>query len=178
MLERQVKWQDREHFDEDWKNRIALMASLFGKEKSVLDLGCGMQWLKDFCPSGMQYYPVDYTNRSDDTIICDFNRYEFPHIHADIAFISGVMEYIVDYRWFVESIAKCCTTAIVSYCSVDGGDSIYRESETLEARRSIGWAHDLERRQIIQLFEENSMRLSPPLYEYKRNDIFRFIGAG
>ncbi len=38
-----IKWQDRENFLEDWKKRIAIMASFFGEERSVLDLWYGMQ---------------------------------------------------------------------------------------------------------------------------------------
>ena len=160
-------WKDIEYFDDSWKNRIAEMASFLEKEQIILDLGCGMQWLKEFLPAGAKYYPIDYISRSDDTIICDFNKHEFPNIHADVAFVSGVLEYIDDYKWFIDSISRFCTVAIVSYCSVEGFPDI-------QMRRSLSWVNDLKLKDLITLFNEYCMELVDTTV-YDRNNIFKFI---
>jgi len=159
-------WKNVEYFDEAWKRRIAIMASLIEQKQSVLDLGCGMQWLKGFLPADTQYYPVDYISRSDNTIICDFNHHQFPNIHVDVAFISGVLEYVEDYRWFINSISKCCQIALVSYCAID-------DFPVIQERRSLFWVNDLAKSDVVSLFKVNSMELVS-VTEHKRNTIFRF----
>jgi len=47
--QKQLSWKEMEYFDPAWKQRIETMAALIPKQsQSVLDLGCGKMWLKDY----------------------------------------------------------------------------------------------------------------------------------
>ena len=48
--------------------------------KSVADYGAGHKFIKKFMPAETVYYPIDFIDRGDHTIICDFNKREFPAI--------------------------------------------------------------------------------------------------
>ncbi len=158
----QQNWKDIEYFDEAWKKRIALMAGLIEEEKSVLDLGCGRQWLREFLPVRCRYYPVDYKPRSEDTIVCDFNHKCFPEIKADLAFISGSLEYIEDPAWFISQVAAQCSSAIVSYCSLE-------KFPAISERRNLAWVNDLAKQELVTLFVKQGMGLvidaENPVYE-------------
>lgn len=166
----QQNWKDIEYFDEAWKKRIALMAGLIEDEKSVLDLGCGRQWLREFLPARCRYYPVDYKPRSEDTIVCDFNHRCFPAFKADLAFISGSLEYIEDPAWFISQVAAQCSSAIVSYCSLE-------KFPVISERRNLTWVNDLAKGELIALFAKYGMGLSVDLQNVEY-EILKFMSDG
>ena len=149
----QKNWKDIEYFDEAWKERIELMAGLIEEEKSVLDLGCGRQWLKEFLPVRCGYFPVDYKARSEDTIVCDFNHRCFPAVKADLAFISGSLEYVEDPEWFISQVATRCSAAVVSYCSLE-------KFPVISERRKLAWVNDLSKQELMALFARQGMELA------------------
>jgi hypothetical protein len=147
-------WKDIEYFDEEWKCRISTMARFIKKEKSIIDFGCGKQWLKEFLPiTCTHYFPVDYKQRSDDTIVCDFNKKEFPDFKADLGFVSGCLEYVEDYAWFIRKISTCCCSVIISYCSTG-------KFPEIRVRRELAWVNDLSKNELIDQFKKNDMILS------------------
>lgn len=137
-----VKWSEIEYFDANWKKRIAVMAGMIPAGATVLDLGCGMEWLKDHLPEGSGYVGVDYVGRSQNTIICDFNKREFPDERADVAFVSGCLEYIEDAPWFVSEISKHTDSCLLSYCTPEECP-----------RREPGWRNSYSHQGIVELFK-------------------------
>lgn len=166
IFPRRKRWPQNEYFDESWKERLRVMAGLIQNEKSILDLGCGMQWLKEFIPDHIRYYPVDYKQRQPNVIVCNFNKKQFPKIKADIAFIAGCLEYMEDPAWFVKNTSMSCSTAICSYSSLENFPD-------MKSRTDLMWVNHLSRQEIIDLFYSCGMKLSSegvfPLQE-----IFRF----
>ena len=71
------EWKDIEYFEDNWINRTRMMAGFLPKNVSVMDLGCGKRWLQDIHPIS-EYIPVDYCDRGPGTLLCDFNKKEFP----------------------------------------------------------------------------------------------------
>lgn len=151
----QKKWADIEYFENSWNDRVDVLASMLSKEQDtvVLDLGCGMQYLRKILPSTMLYVPVDYTTRSPDTVLCNFNNKEFPEVFGATAFISGCLEYIEDVSLFVSTISKHCSSAIISYCDIENFSDLQR-------RRNLAWTNDLSKRDIITLFAQWGMALT------------------
>lgn len=85
-------WRSDEAFDTSWKLRICQMAKYIDEGESVLDIGCGKGWLREYLPHDCRYIGCDLVKRDKDTIVCDFNAYQFPEQIADVVFISGVLE--------------------------------------------------------------------------------------
>jgi len=138
---------DKEYFNRSWSERIRLLAKHVNAGTSVLDLGCGLMELKQYLKQ-CAYYPVDNIKRSDEVILADFNNYEFPEIYANISFCSGIFEYVKDYNWFVEMIAKYTTKCIISYNSIDLYDN-------LQARAKNRWVNHLSEKEFIRVFTNN-----------------------
>lgn len=147
-------WSRYEYFNENWRERISLMASYVGCGKVIVDLGCGKQWLKDYIEPGCEYIPVDYIARSADTIICDFNKYEFPNVCADVIFVSGLLEYIVDVSWFIEqAINHADEMVVISYACYSNS------SGEISARKKNNWVNSLSFDSIVAIFANHGMAL-------------------
>lgn len=143
------------------------MAAYVPAGKSILDLGCGKMWLKRYL-QGNPYYPVDYRERGDGTIICDFNKKQFPRKHADVAFVSGVMEYVKDAEWFVARIAKNCNQCVISYC-------LREDYPDIRFRRRQAWVNDYSYDEIVHMFSHAGFRLAGENQAIVNNRIFNFL---
>lgn len=126
-------WSSSSEFSETWKMRIGGMAAYIKKPCAVADFGCGMMWLESLLPQGSTYVPIDFIRRDERTIVLDLNRDPFPDVQADVAFMSGVLEYVED----VPAVAKALATSrfqrlIISYCTTEKfGD--------LTNRKGLNW---------------------------------------
>lgn len=161
-------WKDIEYFDEEWKIRIEKMASyIFTGTHSIIDLGCGQMWLKQFLPAGCNYFGIDYKYRGEGSFVYDLNQYQYPGFNADVVFVSGCLEYIKDYKWLVNKISLSGKKVIISYCT--------REQFPNELqRRKLGWVNHLSSIQLIQVFSENKMKLKEQTITTLNNLIFIF----
>ncbi|MCI8669050.1 MAG: hypothetical protein HFI34_05960 [Lachnospiraceae bacterium] len=108
------KWKEEFEYDERFIARYKkLIGMLDGVPfSSVLDLGCGVQYLKYIIPDEVYYTGVDLYKHKEDTLICDFNKKEFVYeLDAyDLTISAGVLEYIYEIPDFIHNIS-CITTA-------------------------------------------------------------------
>lgn len=134
---------------EKWNPRIIQLASMIDKSAtSVLDLGAGGMLLKKYLPENVKYYPVDYASRCEQTIVCDFNKHEFPDIYADVVFISGCLEYVKDVEWFLQQVAEHCKQEIViSYNPTEF-------SPDSELRRRGPWVNNLSSIKLTRMIHK------------------------
>jgi hypothetical protein len=160
-------WNQIETFNENWKNRIATMANYIGGDDSVVDMGCGPMWLKEFIPATVTYYPVDYRPRDENTIICNFNKLEYPKIEANIYFLSGSLEYITDPTIAVEHISIFAEKCILSYCTLNKFNDI-------KLRKYRGWKNHLRESELIHLFSLHKMMLLSSEHTKTGDTIFVF----
>ena len=164
---RQREWKDREYFDEAWKARIRQMSAYIESDASVLDVGCGQCWLKEYLAPSNAYTGIDYVDRGDN-LVFDFNSGDaYPSLRADIGFCSGVLEYVEEPGKFVHWIASVSRKCIVSYCLVED----FPDTRT---RRKLAWKNDLDRRKLVNLFAECNFQLSAQTITATRNSIFVF----
>ena len=167
-LSKQKKWKDIEYFDPVWKDRIQMMAKLIPSNKKVLDLGCGEMWTKQFLQDGCTYYPVDYTNRGNQSIIiCNFNKYEFPEIEVDFCFVSGCLEYVSDFEWFIKQISNVSQSCVISYCTLE-------KFPDLQKRKNRTWSNHLTKDALIKQFLNVGFKLIHEDITNSNNTIFLF----
>lgn len=108
-------------------NLLPTNLNKFPRVDSILDLGCGMQYLRevmkhDFRFKNVQYLGVDLYAHKNDTIICDFNQKEFPKLSKDYRCVvcAGLFEYIVDLEFLIEKI--CALEPCYVLCSYNFKD--------------------------------------------------------
>lgn len=167
FFKKEKEWKDIEYFHEEWKGRIAFMAKFLTQGSSIMDMGCGKMWLKDYIPANCQYYGVDYCKRSTETTVADFNKREFPSRHADTLFISGCLEYMRDPEWFLSKVCQQSKKKIIlSYC-------ILETHFDIRERKKIFWKNHLSGDFIKQYVEASGFLLTHKDV-YDSNTIFVF----
>ena len=159
------EWTDIERFDVKWKGRIKEMAHFIPKRPvTVVDLGCGPMWLEEMLSPTITYLPVDFRSRGDKTLIMDFNKKEFPDFQYEVSFVSGCLEYIQDYRWFIHKICEQSQMCILSYC-------VLENYPNLKERKKNAWVNHLTESEIISIFTRAGFQL----VHLKRNDNQIFV---
>jgi hypothetical protein len=144
-------WAEVERFDPAWRTRIERMAAYIGQgDASVVDVGCGPMWLRDYIASDVSYTGIDYVARDETTIICDLNRAPVPRIAADVWFVSGCLEYLDDPGRFIDQVSLYARKCIISYCDLDNFPS-------LEERENRGWRNHLSLHDVASFLHRNDM---------------------
>ncbi|WP_167958653.1 Coenzyme F420 hydrogenase/dehydrogenase, beta subunit C-terminal domain [Anaerosporobacter faecicola] len=117
-----------------WRKR-AIVCSKFlnSNDHSVLDVGAGNMYLKKLLDENVIYYPLDYTKRQEDTIVCDLNKYEFPDIKVDAIVCAGIIGYLNDLNWFFDCLKNSTDKIILTYQSKECGfsQSLYTTNEII-----------------------------------------------
>lgn len=100
----------------EWRKRIVALSSFITDEdKSVMDLGAGHMHLRRILNKDVLYYPVDYKKNTENTIVCNFNKGEFPEKEVDVICAAGILEYIEDPVWFLKQVTSHCRKLLLSY---------------------------------------------------------------
>ncbi|MBP2662124.1 MAG: hypothetical protein H6Q71_72 [Firmicutes bacterium] len=143
-------------------------------DRSVVDYGAGEMFLKNLIhttsPGGVQYYPIDYIRRSEETILCDLNARKFPRIYADVAVLSGILEFLTT----IESLLRhvCATTGhkiILSYITLE-------KFPNLDGRRASAYVNNFTEQKIIDLLAQNGfiLKAAHPDPSHDINTLFLF----
>lgn len=114
--------------------------------KSVADYGAGHKFIKALLPEAANYYPIDFIDRGDHTIICDFNKQEFPNIHAELSVCAGVLMYVEPAKELVDHICGHTDRQIIfSFITLE-------KMPNIDTRRKLGFCQDFTEAQIIDMF--------------------------
>lgn len=129
--------------------------------KSVADYGAGQMYVREFLKPQVEYYPIDYMKRFEETIVCDLNTRRFPNIKAEVSVLNGVLEFLTTAEALMEHVVKNTSRqVIVSYMTLNRFSNI-------GARRASGYVSDLTEQQIVNAFVSGGFvlqkRVSDPL---------------
>ena len=160
-------WESESSFPSSFFDRMKLMAHYIPNGSKVIDLGCGPMWLKRLLPVDCVYIPVDFVKHGKNILLSDFNKYEFPNIKANVGFCAGVLEYIIDYRWFIKQLSLNVTSCILSY-------NTYDNFPDKHFRNSLNWVNSLGRKKIVSLFSNVGFKLLLNQQTDDNEDIFFF----
>lgn len=129
-----ARWSNPAALEQAWDTRALLAANFIPAGARVLDLGCGKMSLRNFLPFGCSYQGCDLVARDGQTIVCDFNKGQFPTeaaAAADIVSLLGVLEYVTDAETFFKQLRSANCDVVLSYCATDLSGSV--------DRASLGW---------------------------------------
>lgn len=171
FMPKEVTWKDIEGGSkadfELMKQRIDMVAEwgVFQGIKSIADYGCGNRFVEKKLSEGILYYPIDYIDRGEGTILCDFNQDKFPEIYAEVSLCLAMLMYIVPAVELIEHICRHTEkTVVFSFVILEGFPNI-------EARRKSGMVQDFTADQIVDIFNENGFRLVDRKDDMKGNTI-------
>ena len=118
------------------------------------------------------YTGCDLAPLNDDTLFYDLNAQRLPLISGfDVAFLSGVLEYVHDLNRLVAFQHKCFQTVICSYATARQG-----MEDEVQKRRYSGWVSDFTLTDFLTLFEQQGFTKHSSS-EWQAQHLFRFDKA-
>ena len=110
MIGKTNTWEENFEYEDSMKERyIQLLQYLDNyqeKCRSVLDLGCGPQFLREILPQDILYTGCDLYKHKESTVIVDFNKKQFVEGQWDLCIAGGVLEYIYEMKVFIKNVGK------------------------------------------------------------------------
>lgn len=131
--------------------------------KTVADYGAGHMFIKKYLSSFTEYYPIDYIDRGDNTILCDFNEGCFPNIVTELSVCTGTLMCVKPAKELVSHICKhTLHTIIFSYVILEGFSDI-------NIRRQSSMCNDFTSQEIIDMFSMNGFEIQDRKDDTKGN---------
>lgn len=160
-------------------NRLRVAARLidFTKTNTIVDIGAANERIRAFLPENISYIPVDYIRYSEETVLCDLTKNEFPNIEGDprrtCMLLVAAITYATDWKWLLKRIAENCNTFICAHndfvrmsreyrrTSYGSNNAIFNHQIILEMQ-NLGFimteAYDFHLKTVIMKFERNIMK--------------------
>lgn len=150
-----VVWKDIENDGySDWEHmrrRFQMIVQegwLPDKLKSVADYGAGHKFMKELISIETTYYPIDFIDRGENTIICDFNKREFPEVYSELSVCVGVLMYIKPAEELICHICEHTERWIIfSFITLEGIPDI-------EVRKKFGMCQHYTEQEIIDIYSK------------------------
>ncbi|MDE7244672.1 MAG: hypothetical protein K2O18_11965 [Oscillospiraceae bacterium] len=144
----------------------------FEKIDTVVDVCAANGRIKEFLPENIRYIPVDYIPYSEETVLCDLRKNEFPNIVADFSrtciLLIGSIQYASDWRWLLRKISESCNCFICTHhdfvrlnreyrrTNFTNNNAVFNHQIILEMQKygfMLTEAHDFQLRNVIMKFE-------------------------
>lgn len=120
------EWKDNEkqkiHTEADLSvlDKYRIVARLIDEDvKYIIELGAANERIREFLKTDVNYYPVDYIQYSDSTIVCDLNADEFPEIETDrnktCILCVGTLHFFFDWKDILRKSMRRADTIIVTH---------------------------------------------------------------
>lgn len=147
-------------FNRKWQYRINTLLPILKNYKSILDLGSGTQGILEYLDVE-KYTGVDMFAWTDDTIVCDFNKYSIPAVgNYDVVLCQGIIEYINDPKKFLTEIQEHSNNLVVTFYENDPPLELwktplktFREFEKLLV--DVGWRWE----RVLEIEPKNKQRI-------------------
>lgn len=182
-LWKHTEWNDRSknehnlHFieeGEEAQQRLRAVSRLidFTRSHTIVDICAANGRIKRFLPENVQYIPVDYQRYSDETVLCDLNRYEFPEVNLPsetCILLIASLQYAMDWKWLLKQIAASCSVFICAHhdfvrmnreyrrTQFNNNNAVFNHQIILEMQK-LGFmmveAYDYHLRTVIMKFEK------------------------
>lgn len=99
--------------------RVVTRMIEFEQTDTIVDICAANGRIKEFLPEGIRYIPTDYIRYSDETVLCDLTKNEFPKIdwnpERTCVLLIGGIQFAPDWRWLLRTIADSCNCFICSH---------------------------------------------------------------
>lgn len=161
------RWQSETSLDPAWEERTRLLAAWVPEGTTVLEFGAGRMTLPQFLPTDCRYIPSDLVRRAPGSLVIDLNADTLPDLPAhDLAFFSGVLEYVADLPRLVAHLSASTRLVIASYAVRD-----FNRWRLM--RRASGWVNDYNIAELQRLFDAQGYSVTRQ-GTWKKQVLFRF----
>lgn len=88
-----------------WEHRAKVVARWIPEGAYVLDMGCGNMLIEKHLKNPAGYIPCDIAKRDSRTIVCDFDKFEYPPVQGEnLILCLGVVNYLQHQKALLEHL--------------------------------------------------------------------------
>lgn len=152
----QVRWKELE-LSTEWgthEGRVERIAKLLPKDiASVADYGEGKGGIRKYLDASVTYYPLDYVRRSEETILCDFDKDQLPDIRTEVTICTATLVFLDKAERLIRHL--CTHTEeliVVSYVTTD-------KFSDEDGRRASGYRSDYSEAELVKMFATEGFAL-------------------
>lgn len=144
------RWRNPATHGKKWRSRSRALVRFVRAHESVFEFGAGNSIVARLLPEGCTYTGSDVAPLRADIMLLDLNAPVLrPHVFADVAFLSGVLEYVHNLERLVTFLSKHFRSVVCSYAPL-----ISEEPWQIRRRRRSGWFNELSREEFEILFQK------------------------
>ncbi len=144
------RWKNIKSIDPAWEQRTRLMSQYIPTNTRVIEFGAGRAVLGKYLKSGCTYQPTDVFPRDKNMLAVDLNADSLVELPGyDVAFLSGVIEYILNPGRFFRYCSKHFRNIICSYAVAEG-----EINGQLENRKRCDWVNHFTNQQFVDLLRQ------------------------
>lgn len=115
------RWQSVASESASWLSRYQQIAKHIAPGDSVIEFGCGSEYLRTLLPAGCAYQPADVVQRSPETFVIDLLKHPPSSVGRvyDLAVYAGTLEYVFDPISVLRDTFRIARRIVFSYATVD-----------------------------------------------------------
>jgi len=167
-----ARWSLSASLKSDWDERTFLLADMIpDTATTIIEFGAANMVIKDRLLPHQEYTPSDLVDRGPGTIVYDLNQlpYSFIENKYDVAFFSGVLEYVHNVPELVRYVSTFSDIVICSYAH-----------QPINPARRINskWVNSYSKNKLLEIFKDNGFKNdSYGTWSSGRQGLYRFIKA-
>ncbi len=188
-LWRHIEWNDAsknaDRIEDIEKGNFSLIrynfiASMIDYEKTetVMDLGAANGRLGIALPPDIKFIPVDYIRYSEDTIVCDFNKNEYPdcNIHKYNPKTTTIVSvdtigYVMNWKYFLKFVSDNCYCFILGHHDFSRMNREYRKTHWSRNNALFDYQLILYLQTLgFTLVDAYDLRLKTVVYKFLRKE--------
>lgn len=185
-LWKHIEWNDRTQNEQALNNvengeyalnRLRVVSRLidFDKTDTVLDICAANGRIKAFLPEHIRYIPTDYIRYSDETVLFDLTKDEFPEIDGNpertCVLLIAALVHAPDWRWLLRKIAEHCSCFICSHHDFVRPNREYRRTQFKNSNAIFNHQIILEMQKLgFAMTEAYDYRLRDVIMKFERAD--------
>ena len=166
------RWGNPSSLKSDWDERTFMLADMIPESAtSIIEFGAANMVLKEKLLPHQKYTPSDLVDRGEGTIVYDLNLlpYSFIADKYDVAFFSGVLEYVHNVPELIKYVRTFADVIIFSYA---------HSPTNRESRKRSGWVNEYTHSEMVDLVESNSFKLAKlDQWQGGRQLLYKFIAV-
>jgi hypothetical protein len=156
-----ARWSNPANLEGWWEARTVKLAAFLPRAARIIEFGAGQCRLPRYLEPDCTYFASDLVPRIEGTIVCDLNQRPLPdlrHLHLDVAFFAGVMEYIADLPTLADWLATQVRMVVVSYDAVDSERWTAARLAERARRKYFGYMNAYEPSEFVRRIEAAGFR--------------------
>ena len=130
------RWSNPDNYRQHWSLRAAAAAELVPNGMSVLEIGTGTGFFRDYVQDRCIYVGADLYPLDDTVLAINLDSDQLPEGKFDYVVLLGVFEYLHEAESAIDKVCSVSTDVVCSYCCLP---KCRLTARSYQNRKKSGW---------------------------------------